>query len=258
VLGAVPVSAENGLTDKGKGAGGSIIEWSRDHPVLRSVGLENVVIAESRLVEVAPGTASTMLALSDKGPAIVEIATAETRAIVVPFNPMASNWPFDVSFVVFNAAAMSYLGDDVGGGGSLRSVRPGETLSDRLPVGTTSATLEGPGGVATQLTPAADGRIVFGPIPRTGVYTVTYAGVPGPTDMRKGDGQVARVFTANLFDLAESDVRAAADVPFASTVASAVERQGSKADQKLWPFLLLGALGVVMLEWFIYNRKVHI
>lgn len=258
VLGAVPVTADNGITDKGKGPGASIIEWSRDHPVLRSVGLENVVIAESRLVEVAPGTMTKTLALSDKGPAILEIATAETRAIVVPFNPLLSTWGFDVSFVVFNAAAMGYLGEEGTPGGSLRSVQPGQTLSDRLPVGTTKARLDGPGGVATELTPAADGRIVFGPIPRTGLYTVSYAGVPGPSDLRKDNGEAARIFTANLFDLNESDVRAAKEVPFASTVATAAERQDSKADRKLWPYLLLVALGVVMLEWFIYNRKVHI
>ncbi len=258
VLGAVPVTADNGITDKGKGPGASIIEWSRDHPVLRSVGLEKVVIAETRLVEVAPGTMTKTLALSDKGPVILEIATAETRAIVVPFNPLSSNWPFDVSFVVFNAAAMSYLGEEGAPGASLRSVQPGQTLSDRLPVGTTKATLDGPGGVSTELTPAADGRVVFGPIPRTGLYTISYAGVPGPSDVKKDNGEAARIFTANLFDASESDVRAATEVPFASTVASAAARQDSKADRKLWPYLLLAALGVVMFEWFIYNRKVHI
>jgi hypothetical protein len=261
VLGAVPVAVDggNGITDKGKGPGAAIIQWSRDHPTLRSVGLENIAIAESRLVEVAPGSATRALALSDKGPAILEITTAESRAIVVPFNPMSSNWPFDVSWVVFNAAAMTYLGEDgAAGGGSLRSVQPGQTLSDRLPVGTTSATLEGPGGVSTQLTPAADGQIVFGPIPRTGLYTVVYSGTPGPSDLSLDDGKAARVFTSNLFDLAESDVRTANEVPFASTVATAAEREDSKASRILWPYLLLVALGVVMLEWFIYNRRVHI
>lgn len=259
VLGAVPIAEGNGLTDKGKGPPTSIIEWSRDHPALRSVGLENVQMFESRLVEVEPGKATTTLALCDKGPAIVEIATAETRAIVVPSNPMDGNWPFDVSFVVFTASAMNYLGgDDGASGGSLRSVQPGRTLADRLPVGTKAATLEGPGGETTALTPAADGRIVFGPIARTGLYTVSYPGTPGPSDVSMGEGTAARVFTANLFDMAESDVRVAKEVPFASTVAAAEERQSAKADRKLWPYLLMAALAVVMVEWFIYNRKVHI
>lgn len=258
VLGGVPVGEASGLTDKGKGQQASIIEWSRDHPVLRSVGLENVAIAESRMIEVAAGSAATSLAISDKGPAIVELSTSDTRAIVVPFNPMASNWPFDVSFVVFNAAAMSYLGEDGAPGGSLRSVQPGQTYSDRLPVGTARASLESPGGLSTALTPATDGRIVYGPIPKTGIYTVKFDGTPGPMDLKTDGGGVARVFTANLFDLAETDVRAAKEVPFASAVATAQERRDAKADHKLWPYLLLAALGVILVEWFIYNRKVHI
>lgn len=258
VLGGVPVGEASGMTDKGKGQPASIIEWSRDHPVLRSVGLEKVAIAESRTIEVAAGTAATTLAISDKGPAIVELSTSDTRAIVVPFNPMASNWPFDVSFVVFNAAAMSYLGEDGAPGGSLRSVQPGQTYSDRLPVGTARASLEAPGGSTAALTPAADGRIVYGPIPRTGIYTVKFDGLAGPMDLKTPEGDVARVFTANLFDLAETDVRAAKEVPFASTVATADERRDAKADRKLWPYLLLAALGVILVEWYIYNRKVHI
>jgi len=258
VLGGVPIGEASGITDKGKGQQASIIEWSRDHPVLRSVGLEKVAIAESRMIEVAATSAATSLAISDKGPAIIEISTSDTRAIVVPFNPMASNWPFDVSFVVFNAAAMSYLGEDGAPGGSLRSVQPGQTYSDRLPVGTARASLESPGGLSTALTPATDGRIVYGPIPKTGIYTVKFDGTPGPMDLKTDGGGVARVFTANLFDLAETDVRAAKEVPFASAVATAQERRDAKADHKLWPYLLLAALGVILVEWFIYNRKVHI
>lgn len=258
VLGGVPMGEGSGLTDQGKGPQASIIEWSRDHPVLRSVGLENVVIAESRTVGFEAGKAATIIAHSDKGPGIVELSTSDTRAIVVPFNPMASNWPFDVSFVVFNAAAMSYLGEDGAPGGSLRSVQPGQTYSDRLPVGTARASLEAPGGTSTALTPATDGRIVYGPIPKTGIYTVKFDGTPGPMDLKTDGGGVARVFTANLFDLAETDVRAAKEVPFASAVATAAERRDAKADRKLWPYLLLAALAVILVEWFIYNRKVHI
>lgn len=258
VFGAVPVSAENGITDKGKGPGASIIDWLRDHPTLRSVGLENVAIGEMRLIAVEDGKSAKVLANSDKGPAIVEISTAETRAVVVPFDPLNGNWPFDVSFVVFNASAIAYLGDEGVQSGSLRSVQPGQTLSDRLPVGTATATLNGPGVSSMVLTPASDGRIVFGPIPETGLYSVTYPGVPGPMDIQKDEGTAARVFTANLFDLPESDLGTAKEVPFASTVATAEARQDAKADKKLWPYLLLIALGVVMLEWYIYNRKVHI
>ena len=30
------------------------------------------------------------------------------------------------------------------------------------------------------------------------------------------------------------------------------------ADRKLWPWLLLAALLVMLVEWFVYNRKVYV
>ncbi len=35
-------------------------------------------------------------------------------------------------------------------------------------------------------------------------------------------------------------------------------RGAANADRRLWPYLLLLALGIAMVEWFIYNRKVYL
>jgi hypothetical protein len=44
----------------------------------------------------------------------------------------------------------------------------------------------------------------------------------------------------------------------AREVVQSSERASANRRRQLWPWFLLGALGVVMLEWFVYNRKVHI
>src|SRR5436190_21547571 len=80
ILGAVPPSA--GIIDKGKGGSASGIDWNRDHPVLRAVTLDKIAIAESRLVDAPKGGTAEVLANADNSPMMLEVTTADARAIV--------------------------------------------------------------------------------------------------------------------------------------------------------------------------------
>ncbi len=257
VLGAVPVGVKSGITDKGRGAQGGIIDWEREHPVLQGASLDALTIAASRIVEVAPGSASRTIAMSDKGPAIIELSTAETRAIIVPFDPGESTWPFDVSFVIVTASSVNYLGEQATQAAALRSITAGSTLSDRLPGAPSDIEIELPGRETRPLTLQPDGTITYGPIAKTGVYRVSWVGPTGPTDVTNGS-RSSRFFACNLLDAGESDLASAPEMALASSVVSAQAGSRSQGDRKLWPWFLLGALGIVMVEWYIYNRKVHV
>jgi hypothetical protein len=136
-------------------------------------------------------------------------------------------------------------------------VQPGGVLSDRIPPGSKDVRVRMPGGDTQALgDPAPDGTIVFGPVQKSGVYLVSWEGPPGPTDAVEGPRAV-RPFAANLLSPSESDISAAEKVSFATGDTSAANQKQAKATRKLWPWLLLGALGVVMLEWWVYNRKVQ-
>jgi hypothetical protein len=256
VLNAVPTGA-SGITDAGKGPATGIVDWLRDHPVLRGVALDTLVVAQSRVVTLGQGSLAREIATGENGPAILELTKADTRAVIVTFDPVQSSWPFDAGFVVFFGSAIRYLGDDGAGVTMPRQVQPGSVLSDRIPSSATNVELKGPGGVSQKLSPAADGRIVYGPVAETGVYEVRWDGTPGPTDVMDGS-RALRVYASNLMDSDESDVAAAADISLATQVVAAESRAPSAADQRLWPWLILAALAVVMLEWFVYNRKVHV
>lgn len=256
LLDSVP-AVGTGLTDVGAGGSAGIIDWSRDHPILRAVSLDNLSIGKSRKVEIAPGAPISVLASADTGPAILELAKADTRAIIVTFDIGQSTWPWDAGFVVFFGGAVKYLGDEGGEAGSLRQVQPGTVLSDRLPSDATNVELKGPAELSQRLTPAADGRIVFGPIQKTGVYTVTWQGSPGPTDLKDGDSAV-RIYSSNLSDGDESNAAAVDTIPFASVDVQAAGEASANADKRLWPWFILAALAVIMIEWFVYNRKVYV
>lgn len=284
VLDEVPTNA--GVIDKGKGEQGYFVDWTRSHPVMRGLNLDGVNIAAPRRLEIvqrssdsaeplAKGSdskgdgksatepnkanagygAAVSLASTPEGPAILEMSGADWRAVVVSFNVAASDWPFQASFVVFMATAVDYIG----GGRSAaaqQTVQPGGVISSRLPGAVEDAQVRLPDGKVESLVVAGDGRVVYGPIRTGGVYEVSWKGPGGFADQSR-DGRAIRPFAAGLLDGAESDIAAAEQLELSDRrVGGSAAR--SRTLTKLWPWLLLAALAVVMLEWFVYNRKVHV
>lgn len=255
VINAVPSPA---LVDQGRGDSTAVVDWTRDHPAMRNLTLDNLIIAQARNVQIAPGTGGKAIAMTGSGPAIVELASADSRAIVVPFDVAESTWPFDVSFVVFLAQTVNYLGGESTALGGLneRSVQPGGVLSDRVPGGVERAELRTPDDRTVMLTAASDGRVVFAPIRRSGVYSVSWSGPAGAGD-QKVNGNPTRQYAANLLDGTESDVAVDDQLVLANQVVSASQRL-TGGERKLWPYFILGALLIMLVEWFIYNRKVYV
>lgn len=255
VLGGVP--AGMGLSVSDPGGAAEIVDWNEEHPVMRDLELGGrVTIAKAPVVEVEQGSGVVVLAESARGPMIFDAGTGSTRAIVVAFDPDASSWPFDVSYVVFLAASVDALGG-VTGGASSGVVNPGGTLSERLPIGARSVSLAMPDGQRMNLEPAPDGRVAFGPVPGAGVYTLSWRGPAGLTDEVDGE-LVSRRVAVNLLDPFESDVRSAAVLPFASGDVAAIAAGESQTPRRLWPWLLLAALGICLFEWWVYNRRVYL
>jgi hypothetical protein len=253
VLGAVP-PPPLGLADDGESESTVIIDWKRDHPLLRGIGLDSLIINPGRRTSVEAGTPVSVVASMQGGPAIVEMSDAQTRAVVVTFDPTLSTWPLDTGYVLFLISSLGYLAND--GAAMAESPRPGDVLSERLPQGAADVLVTLPDSTRAGVLPGPDGRVAFGPLSKTGVYTISWAGPPGPTDAQAG-GRSQRPVAVNLLDQGESDVGTAKDLVLASRVVSAAEGKAQGA-RRLWPFLLLAALLVVLLEWYIYNRKVMI
>ncbi|HEX8875684.1 MAG TPA: VWA domain-containing protein [Phycisphaerales bacterium] len=263
ILNAVPQPKSAGpqspapITDKGKSGNATIVDWQRTHPALRNVGLDSVFIAESRDVEVRPGSTAVSLARTERGPAIVELASGATRALIVPFDIGATNWPLDVSFVVFLASAIDYLGGE-SLAGSTDTPQMGSTISERLPAGATDIRLIAPGETTeSSLTPLPDGSVVFGPVRRAGVYRLSWKGPPAPGDLAEGPRSTRRV-PANLLDAPESVVASKNQIALASRLVNAAGSDAFKGDQRLWPWLLLACAAMLMIEWYVYNKKTHL
>lgn len=243
------------LVQSGESGPSSMVSWQRDHPALKSLNLDSLDVFKSIKAEVPPGSTAQVLAETTSGPIFFEMLTSESRALVVGFDPTASDWPYDVSFVVFLSYATDYLGSG-GGWAVARSAQPGLTISDRLPDKASALECTGPSGLTVGAGLGPDGSASFGPFPKVGVYVASWNGPAAAGDASSG-GVSKRRYAVNLLDPVESDIRAAQQIKTAVTNAAANSDTGG-AIRTLWPWMILAALAVIMLEWFVYNRKVHV
>ena len=255
VLGAVP-PPPLGAVDEGPGDPAVIVDFQRDHPALRLSSLDKINIGKSRRVKIAPDTPVKVLARDPKGPAIFEVTDAASVALVVAFDVAETDWPFDPGWVLFLAGSVMYLSETQSGALS-EGVRVGDTLSTRLPAGATDVSLSTPAKETIRLEPASDGTVSYGPISIAGLYTVRWNGQSTALDAVE-DGRASRPIAANLLDPAESDLGTRASLALARGEVAAKTDRTADLTRKLWPYLLLGALAIVIFEWFIYNRKVAV
>lgn len=256
-LGAVPnLDGVRLAPDQPESSVAAIVSWERDHPAIASIDLASVRIGEMRSLDV--GREALVLATSTGGPAIVETIEGPIRAIVTAFDPADSNWPLDWGFLIFMATSVRILGEDLA---DLEptSVRAGSVVKADLPLGVDTATLEAPDGGRTTLTPDDAGRVVFGPVDRTGLYTLRWRGEPGPRDVEV-DGEVVRAFAVNMQNAHESRVESAPSLELPRGDVGAVARDEGPRERArpLWPWLLLAACAVLLIEWWVYNRRVYL
>ncbi len=249
-----------GVIDHGTGPGGPIIDWRRTHPILRDLTLDALLMAETPKVEIPKGSGVVSLAETASGPAILETSDGDIRAILVPFKITKTNWPFDVSFVVFLASAVDYLatGSIVAIDQDERQITPGRVLADRLPPDATGVRVLMPDGSRSEeIIPSADGRVVFGPITNAGIYRLRWRGTPAPTDI-VDDNTNYRTFAANLLNPAESNVSTQKTIALANTIVTADSNTERQRIKDWWPYLLATALLILMLEWWVYNKKMYL
>lgn len=255
IIGKTPTVA--GLSDTGRTIKTTgFVDWQRDHPALRYLSLSGIVIGNAP--EIEAGREVRVLASTGAGPAIVDASRGATNALVVTFDMSRSTWPLDPGYILFLSQAVRFVGDE-GGAAGAAALQPGDILTERLPESVTEARLTPPAGNEITLRAGADGRVSFGPIERIGLYTLSWSGDPGPRDPVIG-GRPTRTIAVNLGDAQESRIASASqlDLPSGKIAAENANNSGQRENKRLWPWILLAALGVLMLEWFVYNRKVHL
>ena len=244
-----------GWTAKGPKQGPPlVIDTDRVHPLTQLVQMDNVKIVEGIPLAGPQGTIS--LVDSDIGPMYAVGPRGGHEDAVLGFDIVTyaddgtryanTDWIRRRSFPVFVMNAVKYLGG-VRSSLAAPSLKPGQPSILRTAIPVDRVLVQSPRGDQFQVPRETTSTYIFGRTDELGVY-----------DVREGSGtKVSQQFAVNLFDTRESDLgpRETLEIGYEEVQA----QQGKQAArQELWKWLLLVAIGVLIFEWYVYNRRVYL
>ena len=220
-----------------------VVDWDTGHPVMRYVNFGNVTVSKAQKWKV-PKTANVLVEGSG-APLAVAFENDRLRAVGVAFDIFASDWAYRPSLPLFLRNAIPWLAQ-----ASPRRqpacMQTGETLS--IPAGIS-------GSPATLLT--ADGRKERVELSLEHVTLAQGTEKAGLYKLQDLPGDATRTYAFNLASHNESDnaARGALKVGDVTMTASPAAVEGKR---EIWRYLAIAALALLMLEWWVYHRRVGI
>lgn len=236
-MGAAPPI--RGIETQGTAERPVIVDWDREHPTTRFVSFESLAVAKALKINL-PGSAKTLVEADDT-PLIAVVSDARRRLVYIGFDLYESNWPLKLSFPIFARNAMNWLvQDDL----SSASIRTGECLVIQPGDQTGEVAVVDPTGAAHRVRVEARRGAAFGRTRHAGVYT---ARLP---DKKQ------RSFAVNLLSSDESDIAPRESFELESKVVTS--RGVVRARREIWPHVALAAVILLMVEWYMFNRRVWV
>jgi hypothetical protein len=228
-----------------------IIDINRAHPLMQWLDMSDVLVIEAH--PLAPPQGSTVLIDSTAGPLMSVAPRAGFEDVVTGFelvgkDRIGTNWPVRPSFPVFVLNMLGYLG----GNREVRNtgtVQPGHPIALRPGTDAQQLTIVPPAPDVTAVDVARDKHNIFhfAGTNRVGLYQV-----------REGRAAVD-TFAVNLFDPSESDIKIVPDRVLKIGHNEVASGQGwEPARRDGWKLILLGALAILLCEWYIYNRRAYL
>ena len=241
----------------------TVLDVNASHPLMQYIrDLPIVRILKATLVE--PPTGSTTLIEGDTGPLAFIAPRGGYADAVVGFalldgSTFNTDWVTKYSFPLFLFNALQSLGN-ARESASEEVFAPGQAVPLRVDGTPATLTVTPPTGPASK------------PLARSAQGTYNYAGA-NATGIYRAEWQPTgrRAFAVNEFDARESDLAPRGLVPDGVPPDKADSykikigynpvtgsRRTVQAPQDWWKPLACLALGVVCLEWYIYNRRVYL
>jgi hypothetical protein len=224
-----------------------VLDWDREHPILRHLNLGKLYAADA--FKLLPTLNSSVLVDGTNGPLMVMHRQGRAIHLIVPFDLIDSNWPLRPMFPVFLYQTLQFmsLGTDM----DVRpSYSPGVALRiprfnlQKLEPSPETIMLNGPMG-PTKVKVPLTGDFVLPALNKVGVYS-TDPPIPQYENI-----------AVSLLDANESNVDPAPVGPGSMGTAKPVA--ATKTRLELWWWLVAAAaLPLLMIEWWVYTRRVHL
>jgi hypothetical protein len=237
-----------GLNPYGDGEHQVALEWRDDHPALRFVTLDNLYVMKFHLIE--PADDVRVLVEGSRSPLMVSVSRGPLELIYCPFDPLDTNWPYFRGWVNFLLNAVEALGNS---GEALTSdyFAPGEALTARLPGTARDIELLVPGqDQPLPQDPLNPALWSWGPVRLAGLYELAW-------DDPALEQRQRRPLAVNLISSTEGDIAPAPKITVGQEQVAGQSTEDATYTP-LWPWAIGLALGLLMLEWWVYHRKTFV
>jgi hypothetical protein len=229
-----------------------MIDVDMVHPLTKYVDFGDVRFAEAREINGPPG--QRILMEMDIGPVGVVAPREGFEDFVLGFGLLSNgeggerlantDWRLRLSFPVFFRNLISYMGNVDQSAAAALGARPGDTISIKTKIPQNEITITSPQGHATTVARNRDNSHKFFGTHELGVYEVD-----------DNDPNSERRFAVNLFDTVESDIRPKDSFETAWTEVKAQQAMETK-QVDFWRWLLMLALIVLVVEWYVFNKRI--
>lgn len=227
-----------------------LVDVDRTHPMMRFLDVFSLLIFSGRAVQGPPG--SMELIGADVGSVLVLAPRDGYQDLVLGFEVISSdveggdqantNWYAERSWPVFVLNVLRYLAGAAEATGAT-SYQPGETIRLRLESAIAEVKVKGVDGSELEASVGPSGLVEIVDTSDTGNYLVESA------------DRVVDLFAINLFDRDESDIQPAPGIEIGYEEVTATAT-GSEERREYWRWALVGMLGLLAAEWWVYAKRV--
>jgi hypothetical protein len=224
--------------------------WMTKHPIMRYlVALQEIGVLEAFKMKDLPPRTPRLIEIDQNNALLVGLTRQSFTDLVMTFPILDekggwnTNWPLLPSFPLFLRNVVYTLGN-ISDGSSEGTVQPGEPKNLRPDAATSQIEVADPSGASKSLTRGSRADFSYGDTHRVGEYRVGWGGA------------WQRSFAVNLLDADESNIE-----PRTSVHIGAVKVTGTQdrsQPRELWKWLVLAGLSFLLVEWYIYNRRVYV
>lgn len=242
-LGRTPPSEQ--IRTYGEAEGQVVLQGGGEHPVLRYVDFDPIFVGKARQVQ--GGDDAEVVLEGSSGPLVLTFIDGGREHVFTTFDPTTeSNWPYHRGLGVFLFNAVEHLGHH-GDAVTRSQLSPGAALVARLPADATGMELVTPDGSTFDLSDQDPARVTWGPVELSGLHELRY--------VRAGTGDEVSWFESVRLPPVESEARAATEVVLGTQRIESTDA-GAVRYRPLWPWAIGMCLLILLIEWWIYNRKI--
>ena len=215
----------------------AILGWRRTHPSMRFVEWDGVSIGQAKRVD-NPGGLLTVVD-GDIGPLVLAGEKKGGRVVELAFDPLNSDLPLRIAYPVLILNTVGWLTESGSTQGAGAMLPTGTAFMHAVEQGLKTATVVGPRGKEDLA--ISDDMLRVRDTYNVGIYKVQAGGLQTK-------------FAANLLSPRESRIAPRSTLDLAGNTQVAAS-SGVTGQREIWRDLLLFAVGLLVVEWVLWNRR---